>query len=85
MPLTDSAGAAERLHAYGLHLVTAVRNSDPADYMASLARLDRSELEHLVLLLAAKMPDGLPASPVAVAELVAERFRTSRRHIPRDV
>lgn len=77
----DSA-AAERLYMFGRRLVTAVRTEDPSDYLAALARLDRGELEHLVVLLAAAVPDevggGRRLGPPTVAELVAERFHAGR-------
>jgi hypothetical protein len=68
---------ADRLARYGERLIDAVRHGDPSDAINDLAGLDRAELEHVLLLLAARVPTE--AQPHTVDDLVQERFATIRR------
>jgi len=68
----------DRLADVGRRLVDSVRQGEPTAALASLARLDRTELEHLLLLLAAQSHDDIHPP---VRDLVHERFApTPRRH-----
>ena len=68
----------DRLANLGRRLVDAVGRGEPAAALGALARLDRAELEHLLLLLAALVSDDLRPP---VRDLVHERFApTPRRH-----
>ncbi|MEU4214020.1 hypothetical protein [Actinoplanes sp. NPDC026623] len=62
---------ADRLAAYGHRLVSAIQQGKPDGALDALARLDRAELEHLVMLLAASVPD---TDRPGLDDLVRERF-----------
>ncbi|MET8147641.1 hypothetical protein ACIBSW_06910 [Actinoplanes sp. NPDC049668] len=66
---------ADRLAAYGHRLVSAIRQGNPDIVLDGLARLDRAELEHLVMLLAASVPD---TDRPGLDDLVRERFAPRR-------
>ncbi|GGN96051.1 hypothetical protein GCM10010112_86940 [Actinoplanes lobatus] len=66
---------ADRLAAYGHRLVSAIHQGNPDTVLDDLARLDRAELVHLVMLLAASVPD---ADRPGLDDLVRERFAPLR-------